>query len=499
MSVTKGRFLRNRRHSRTGTYTPGRGFPAQRREVTLASAQVVGRAQIRRTITTDSWQQELWDFYDRVGELRFATGWLANAVSRCGLYVGVFADSGDPHPVPEDGKDPVAETARELLADLHYGPIGQAEMLRRFTLHLTLPGESYLVGMDPQPGAGIEDERWYVASSDEIKVGMSGATLTLPDTGNQVELTEENSSIIRLWKPHARHGWKPDSTLRAALPVLREIQGLSDHISATLDSRLAGAGILVVPTEASLPSPSSSEGDGQLHQDPFIAALMEAMLTPIADRDDASAVVPLVMRVPSESYEAVKHLRFDTDLSSNVTDMRDSAMERFASASGIPKEFLTGTGSMNHWGIAQLEDSAVKLHVEPMAACICDAITQQYLWPALRAAGHADVERYVVWFSSAELTQRPNKGPEAQAMWDRGALSNAAMLRANGFSPEDAPTPLEHAQWIKERLILANPGAADLVNTAEEGVPTNTQSEQHRVPDNPDQTTPSTTQDARRR
>lgn len=496
MSKPKGGFLRHRRRGTHHRTTPGGNYYTDHREVTVASAQVVGRAQIRRTINTDGWQKELWDFYDTVGELRFATGWLANATSRCGLYIGTFSDSGAPHPAPDDETDPAAATARDLLSALHYGPIGQTEMLRRMTLHLSIPGESYLIGMDPQPDAGITDRRWYVASSDEIKVEMYGATLTLPDTGQQVALTEDNSSIIRLWKPHARRGWQPDSTLRAALPVLREVKGLSDHIAATLDSRLAGAGILVVPSEASMPAPSQSDGDGQLHEDPLTATLTEGMLTPIADRDDASAVVPLVMRVPGETVDGVKHLRFDTELSANVTDMRTNALERFAAAADLPKEFVTGTSSMNHWGVAQLEDSAVKLYVEPLVACICDALTQQYLWPALRAAGHTDVEQYVVWFSSAELTQRPNKGPEAQALWDKGVLSDAALLRENGFSPDDAPTPVEHQRWLQERVFLANPSntAVDL-SALEEEVPTATQTpdQPRELPTEPAQPTPDTT------
>lgn len=472
--MSKGGFLRHRRdgsfHGKTASGAPY----STRRETVVASASVVTRAQIRRVITTDSWQTELWDFYDTVGEVRFATSWLANAVSRCGLYVGTFSDSGDPTPVSDDS-DAAATTARELLNALHYGPVGQAEMLRRLTLHLSIPGESYLIGMDSQPSEDVDGRRWYVASADEIKVGASGATLTLPDTGQQVVLTEDNSTIIRLWRPHARHGWKPDSTLRASIPVLREAKSLSDHLAATLDSRLAGAGILFVSTEATLPSPSQSEGDTDpMHADPFTAALMEAMLTPISDRDDASAVVPLVAKLPGDQIDKVKHLRFDTELSDKVTELRNNALERFAAGADLPKEFVTGTGSMNHWGVAQLEDSAVKLYIEPLVACICDALTQQYLWPALRAAGLADVEQYVIWFSSAELTQRPNKGPEAQALWDKGVLSDAALLRENGFSNEDAPTPIEHQRWLEERLLLSSSPAHIAPTTPEEEVPTAT-------------------------
>lgn len=457
MSRPRGRFLRRRTHTHTGHHHNHDGARSTR-EVTLASAQVVGRAQIRRTISTSSWQQELWDFYDTTGELRFATGWLANAVSRCGLYIGTF--SGAEAPTPIEGTSADEQTAQGLLDALHYGPVGHAEMLRRITLHLSIPGESYLIGMDPDPADTDVGRRWYVASSDEIKVNTAGATLTLPDSGQTVKIHEKNSTIIRLWRPHARRGWMPDSTLRATLPVLREIRGLSDYLSATLDSRLAGAGILFVPTEASLPEPEQGEGETPLHKDPYTAMLMESMLTPLSDRDDASAVVPIVSRIPGDQVDNVKHVRFDTELTEKIVTLRDNSLDRFAAGSDIPKEFITGTRDMNHWGVSQLEDSAVKLYIEPLAGCICDAFTQQYLWPALRASGVQDPEKYVVWFNPSELTQRPNKGPEAQSLWDKGVLSDSALRRENGFSEDDAPTPEEHQLWLQEKLILSSGGSA---------------------------------------
>lgn len=468
-----GRFLRHRRSgtaratrnpSAAGlTVAPGlvatsTGETTASRDVIAASATVVGRAQIRRSLSGASWQAELWDFYDTTGELRFATRWLANAVSRCSLFIGRPGDNGEPVPDTSDTSD--AKTAQALLESLHYGQIGQAEMLRRIALHLSIPGETHLVGMDADGGHG---RRWYVASSDEIAVNSQGAArLTLPETGQSIDLDPDSSTIIRIWSPHPRRGWEADSAVRATLPVLREIKGLSDHIAATVDSRLAGAGLLTIPHSATIPNPSQSDpgGSAPLHEDPFTDALTQAMLTPIADRDDASAVVPVVIKVPDEAAAGIKHITTATELSEKVAEMRKAALERFAAGADLPQEFVTGTGSINHWGLAQLEDSAVKLYVEPLAGVICDALTQQYLWPALRASGVDDPEQWMVWYNSAELTQRPNKAAEAQALWDKGLLSNDAVRRESGFEPEDAPTPDEHQRWVTERITLSHPGLA---------------------------------------
>lgn len=449
-----------RRHTRQGTAVDTDTGQERTRQVTVASATLVGRTQIRRSTSGTDWQDEIWGYFDTVGELRYSARWLANAISRCTLFIGQTPD-GTAEPVPvEADEHPESEPAHQVLADLHYGQVGQAEMLRRMAIHLSVPGETYLVGLDPQPAQGIPERRWYVVSTDEIKVSNRGDTrLTLPDTGQTVTIGPDNSTIIRVWLPHARKGWEPDSPVRATIPALREIKGLSDHIAASVDSRLAGAGVLAVPHSATTPTPSQTNPgpDRALHEDPFTSSLMEAMLTPISDRDDASAVVPIVVKVPDEAVGKIQHLTFASDLSTNVSEMRKDAISRFAGGADLPGEVITGTGQANHWSAWQLEESSIKLHVEPLIAVICDALTQEYLWPTLTALGDPDPTRWVVWYSSAELVQRPNRSAEAQSLYDKGVLSREAVLRENGFSIDDAPEPGELEQWMATRLAISNP------------------------------------------
>lgn len=445
------------------------------RDVVLASATLIEGKAVKRAVQRQDWQAELWGYFDTVGELRFAVRWLANAISRCTLFIGQYTEEGaEPTPLDEGFANSLP---CQLLEDLYYGQIGQAEMLRRLALHLSIPGESFLVGLDPDPDQGIDVPSWYVCSADEIRVQGQTTSLTLPETGTTIQLKPESSTIIRLWQPHPRYAWKPDSAVRATIPVLRELKGLSDHIGATIDSRLAGAGIFVVPqgVEVARPSgqdPSEVREEGN-PEDPFVAALTEAMLTPISDRDDASAVVPIVIKVPDEAAGKFEHIRFDTPFSESVANLRKDALDRFAGGADLPREVISGTGSMNHWGAWQLEESSIKLYVEPMLGAICDALTRQYLWPALRTHGVSDPEQWVIWYNTAELTQRPNRSAEATALYDKGLLSSAATLRENGFGTQDAPTAEERRLWLMERLLLGQrspEAAAELLSAAETSI-----------------------------
>ncbi|WP_435111308.1 hypothetical protein [Nocardiopsis synnemataformans] len=448
------------RHFRRGTAE--KNGVSVTRDVTVASAALVSDKQIKRAVARKDWQKELWDYFDTIGELRYSVRWLANAISRCTLYVGEYTEEGS-EPTPLTGS--AAQTLPcQLLDDLYYGPIGQSDMLRRLSLHLSVPGESYLVGIDPDPEQGITEPAWYVASNEELKANGNKVTLIRPETGEPITLTPENSTVIRLWTPHPRNAWESDSAVRATIPVLREIKGLSDHIAATVDSRLAGAGIFVVPQGASLPTPAAADATA-VQEDPdedILGALTTAMLTAIEDRDDASAVVPIVIQVPDDSISKFQHINFSSELSDKVSQMRRDALERFATGADLPKEVVTGAGNANHWGAWQIEESSIKLHVEPLMAVICDALTRQYLWPALRTHGVQDPEQWVVWYNPSELSQRPNKSAESLALWDKGLLSDAATLRENGFAATDAPSPAEHQRWLAERLLLTRPSSSGL-------------------------------------
>lgn len=456
MAPTKNKPTGLLRHFFQGRHTDTTTGTETSREVVLASASLVTDKEIKRAVTRKNWQKELWDYFDTIGELRYATRWLANAASRCLLYIGEYTEEGT-EPVPLD-KCEAQSLPCQLLDDLYYGPIGQADMLRRLALHLSVPGESYLVGVDPDLEQGITEPTWYVASNEEIAASGTKTTLIRPETGQPIDLTPDNSTVIRLWNPHPRNAWEPDSAVRATIPVLREIKGLSDHISASVDSRLAGAGIFVIPQGASMPNPGAADASGvneEPDEDDIMGALTNAMLTAIADRDDASAVVPIVIQVPDESIAKFQHISFATPLSERVAEMRAAALERFASGADIPREVVTGQGSTNHWGAWQIEESSIKLHVEPLMAAICDALTRQYLWPALRANGVKEPERWVIWYNPSELSQRPNKSAEATALYDKGLLSAEATRRENGFPEDDAPSSEEHQRWLQEKLLLS--------------------------------------------
>jgi hypothetical protein len=430
----------------------------------LASATLVRQSQLRTTPAMQDWQARAWTYYDQVGELRFVAQWISNALSRCGLYVGVVPQDtgpGSPEPIDVDDADDEAHDPRVKLPldELFGGMAGQSEMLSRFGLHLTVPGESYLIAWDDEQG----QRHWQVCSTEEFtRKSPTEFSIRLPDSDRQVTVPVGRATIIRLWRPHPRRAWEADSPIRAALGILKELVDLSAHITATVESRLAGAGLLIIPESATLPA-APTDGSGQLHEDPAMAVLIDAMVTPIQDRDSASAVVPIMVRVPDAATGKVEYIKFWSPLDDKVMELRQATIRRFATVVDVPAEVLggaasTGGDTISHWGMWKIEESALKLHTRPLLGVICDSLTSYYFRPALMALGVAEPERYCIWFDDSELVQRPNKGPEAQNLYDTPAgplIKAATTRRANGFSDSDAPDEEERRLVLLTQLAKA--------------------------------------------
>lgn len=421
--------------------------PGIRRSLT-ASAQIMTPLGLRQILNRFPWQKGAWDAYASVGELHYAINYLAMAGSRARLYVGTPAPNGVGPPTPDDDPQSAA-----LLAELGDGESGHAELLMRLFTHLSVPGESYVIGYD-DPVTG--KRCWIAACGDELQQ-TGGKTRLRVGPSEYMLLDDALTTILRIHVEDAHYRWEPDSPVRSALPYLIRLQALSANILATCDSRLAGAGILLVPD--SISPPAGSPGTEGEHEDWLINDLIDAMVTPISDRDSAAAVVPYVLRLPDEVLEKVKHLTFYTDFNKQVPELIELTLRQIAISLNMPAEILLGT-PQNHWSAWQVSEDFVKLNVEPVLSIICQAFTAKYFQPSSAALGKPTGK--VIWYDTTELVERPDKGAEAITMNAAGLISDEASRRENGFSEADAPSAEQKLQKILEALAKS-PGAAAVV------------------------------------
>ena len=464
----------------------------QTRAGSAASAAKAGPSS-GSTLGSRSWQSEAWAAYDEVGEERFLASTLAGRLSQARLYVQHKPSTGphsslrdDPTDATDTATGPTAQLAEAVLAALGASQQDLGQMLQRLATNLFVAGEGWLVGVPrhvidaaapssapavtaPSPDPALSDLVWRVLAVTEVSsVGADGSIVRLnlgTDGSAPVEVSSDEVYMVRVWRPHPARYWEADSPTRACLPILRELIGLTRHISAQIDSRLAGAGILVVPSSASAALASDAADQSAYGApDPFVAALMDSMLRPIENRDDASAVVPLVVTVPDEAADKMSHLTFSTALDSGARDLRDEAIRRLALAQDAPPELLLGSGAMNHWGAWLTREDTVTTHIEPVLALICDALTSQYLRPVLLSAGLSEdeVRTLSVGYDVSALVARPNRSEEALNLHRAGAVSDGALREASGFDDSDAKPLDERALMQALAMVSKRP---DLMGT----------------------------------
>jgi len=384
----------------------------------------------------EAWQREVWRFYDTIGELRFAANWLGNALSRAVLTVqkdGVLQSQG---------------VAVDAINSLFGGATGQSQMLSAFAILLTIPGEGYLVGET------VEDEDvWEVLAADEIqRKGDDGWQIDRGD-GKKRDL-DNDALVVRLWRSHPRRWAEADSPSRACIPILSEIENLSKHVAAVTDSRLAGAGILLLPSEMSFNSPANDEeGQVDTNGDAFFATLTEAMVTPIQDRESAAAVVPIVIRAPGAVLSNAQHLKFSTPFDEQTQALRSEAIRRLALGMDLPPEILLGTAGVNHWGAWQVDEAAIKMHVEPLLELIVDALTRWFLYPILDGAG-VETSGWRIGYDTSDLRLRPNRATQALELYDRLELNSEALRRETGFEEGDRPNAVELKAILLKKIAI---------------------------------------------
>jgi hypothetical protein len=422
----------------------------------VAAAQILASERIRARPNPQAdrgryWQREAWDLYDETAELFYATRWRAASLSRVRLVAARRGAGANEPETIETGP------AADLVAELAGGAGGQADFLARAGAQIAVSGESYLIGRTlPNAGQGA-DSVVQPYSSEEVIYTGSGWSL---DEGYGAKALLPADVVVRAWMPHPRRMQWPDSAVRSLLPVLRELRALTMHVSAQVDSRLAGAGLLLLPAGMTYPSPPGA--DGREGEDPFIRALIDAMRTPINDRDVASAIVPLVAKVPDETVGKAQYLNFSSQLDLVAKELRDEAVRRVALGLDLPPEMVLGVGAnASSWSSWQIAEDAVRLSVVPLAVVICHALTVGFLRPQL------DDPDVMVWYDTTPLDLRPDRSKDALNLYDRMEITGAELRAASGFNETSKPTDAELKRMIA--LALARQGRGD-ATTLDSGV-----------------------------
>jgi hypothetical protein len=419
----------------------------------------------------ESWQRELWRLYDIIPEFGYAARWVGSCCSQVRIYVAEVDKLGRVQGETTD------EKINALSDSLLGGPSSKAECLRAMGINLTVAGEAYVLG---RTNDDTSKDEWFILSSSEFRrvkgCGDNGGTcLGWGDKFFPQIIDLATQVVTRVWTPHPMRIWLADSPSRSCQPVLRELEQLTKYVFSQIDSRLVGAGLLVIPNNLDFPAE-----DGQTDaaaSDTLMMKLVTAGAASLRGEGTAMAVLPHVIEANPEDVErGFKLIQFASELSKQAMDLRTEAVRRLATGMDMPAEALTGMGDTNHWNGWFIDGYGIKVHIEPLMNRICQALTTAYLAPALKLMGK-DPKRYQYSFDTAPLAVRPQRLQDALNLYEKEILSADAVREAGNFKESDAPSDDELAQRRTIDVTLRDPnlfqklGVRELMGITEEMLP----------------------------
>ena len=455
-------------------YSSPRAMTAAAARISLNDKGEVEHFKQRRAGGASDWQGEAWEYYDAIGEVKYAFNLVASVVSRIRLYAAAI-DNPAETPVSVRSSnyiDPrLAAAAERALSRLDSAYGGQAGLLRDAALNLSVSGECYLVQFPAKLGSGVV-ESWDIRSTDELQVDSKNSYMIIPRRdvtsasrgGNNNAIKLPNQAFVgRIWRAHPRYSEEADSSLRGLLDLCAELLLLNRTFRATARSRL-NAGALYLPDGLSVAAQGDPDypydDENELNpgvtveeaEDEFEDQLIDAMTTPIRDEDSASAVVPLIIRGPAELGDKIKQFKFERSFDPALAQRADRVLERILQGLDVPKDIVTGLANVKYSNALQIDEALYKAHIEPLMLLIADAITVVYLRPALVASGFTeeDVKKICVWYDPSQVATRNDRAADADSGFDRMAVSMEAWRRAHGFSAADAPD----AKEVAIRLLI---------------------------------------------
>ena len=436
--------------AKTAPYDYPRGITASAEPIDLSKS----RSMVGVTHQVQAWQRAAWQYFDQVGEIKFALNSIAQMVSRVRLYAAInddksftpidagdFIESIEETQVPEQTKK-ACEAAKKAVDSLIYNAEGQQSgLMRELALNMLIAGECFLLFFGGQ---------WIVASIDELTEGGVSGNWSLKrrrDQNDDVEIPE-GTFVARIWRSHPRFSKEADASMMGVLDAC-EMLVLNEQTIRHLQRSQLSAGVIFVPTGIN----PATGGD-------MVEVLAAAARDPIEDEASIASVSPTVATGPAEIGKELRRVELHRPIDDVLVGIGQRALDRILAGLDVPKELVSGLAEVKFANAVVLSDDLLKAHIEPLVLMICDALTTVYLKPSLIKDGIDPqlVQRFCIWYDPSQITTRPDKSQAANDGYQHKVISAKAWRAARGFTEHDAPDEAEIIKRIALEKAQPDPG-----------------------------------------
>lgn len=415
------------------------------------------------------WQDQSLTFYDLSGVCSTAADFYGKAFSNLRFF-----------PARKNAKGEITEITDEadvleLWQRIRDRSGGMSWIQRSYGRLQFLVGDGYLT---VSGDSDSEDELWEYLSPTELRwegdrfvrspaPGLRETDEALPPDVPLARPVPDNvRRAWRMYQPHPKHSMLAHSSMQPVLDDFEELVLLTAAVRARVKSRLASAGILLVPEEVSFADEDG--GDEDPDRDIFLERLMAHMTTPIMQEGAASAVVPFVVRVAMQYIEGFKHIKtHDPNETYRETGLRMETIKRIGISIDLPPEMLLGMGDLNHWVGWLIDEQFAKSHIYPGADMFALDLASAYLRPVCKEEAVRDWQAITVGYDPTRLVVHPDRSQNAKDLFSVGEIGGTTLRKATGFTEDDAPTQEE-----RDRFLAIKLRSADLLDEQPENQPT---------------------------
>lgn len=368
--------------------------------------------------------KDVWRLWRELGELHYSTTFMARQVGRLDWRVTLAGTPLD------------ADDSADLVATVT-DPSGGRQLTATMALHMQVPGE-FMYRRHADTGV------WQVAGADQ--------TRRLDADDNRFDLS------LHTINRDPADPTRPDSPVRAAAPVARELLLLSALARSQARNRTAQRGLLLYPAE-------------QQWADGFdFGAMLEGVMTaPLANEQAASAVVPPQVPTPSDLIGDWRLLDLTTGWDDDLPERIVAVTRRLALVLDHPPEVLLGVADLNHWSAWQISEETYRAHVEPLARWPASTLAR-----AIAAVAELDDTQVRVDPDPAALLARLPTVADTLTAYQLGLVSPEFTRRVLGAAEEDAGTGDNLAPAPApddDTAVDGDPGAPDPGDGPDDGVP----------------------------
>jgi hypothetical protein len=398
-------------------------------------------------------------YYDAIGEVRYAWHFYPRMLTPLRIYPAYLLPNGE---LEEITTGPPVDLLNRIQ-----DPGGGRKMIAKNYGRLKFGvGETFLLGTK----LGSNDvEQWSCVWREELRFDDQGnvthrvsehadsqesLTFKVIEKPPLEELPPNSAVAYRMWTPHPRFSFWPDSPMLGVLDIAEELLLLTASVMATARARVVKAPMVTMPSELSpgtdiepAEDPNAS-GDEPL-SDPLLEEIIEWLEGISEDPTDPAVLGPFILWGSGEYLDKIRPIwmhKPETDYAEK--ELRQECLGRFGTGLDLPPEVIKGLIEGSHWSSWAVTDDMWTSHGRGVADDYVSDMGMAYLRPALREQEFARWKEVVIGYDPSAVKQNPDRAKDAQQAWDRGAIGYPTLREATGFKEQDKQTPEEHAEWL---------------------------------------------------